>query len=87
MRNLTADRQAQTCSTVLPRDRPIRLLKCLKDDLVFVRRNSDAGIDYRKSKHLLCLVKDLMTGSPPFVHVLDAKSDASLFRKFERVRQ
>src|SRR5690606_26874944 len=44
MRELAADRQTQARAAVLARGARIRLLERFEDDLLFLRRDSDAGI-------------------------------------------
>ena len=47
LHELFRDGESEACPTVLPGHRPVALLKGIEDDVLFLRRNADAGIGDR----------------------------------------
>src|SRR5204863_5230583 len=63
-RNLPADRETEAGPSIFPCDRTVRLLERFEDDLVFVRSNTDSGIDHRERHDTLGFVECLIVGTP-----------------------
>src|ERR1700674_615327 len=59
-----ADRQPQTCSTVLTASACICLLESLEDDPLLFQRNANAGIGNFKGYNRCCLSQDRVTLAP-----------------------
>src|SRR6185312_16127439 len=85
--NFAADRQAQTRAAIFAARRTVRLLERLEDDLLFVRRNADAGVRDRNRNDRARLVERLAIRAPAFGDLRDAQRHAALFGELERVRQ
>src|SRR3569833_1923339 len=59
-----ADRQTQTRSAIYTAGSTFRLLEGFEDDILFLLRNADTRIVYRKGDHLPGLVQAWIAGLP-----------------------
>src|ERR1700687_96508 len=82
-----ADRQPQTCSTVLTAGAGVCLLESLEDDPLLVQRNANAGIGNFKGHNRSSLPQDGVTLAPAARSQRRRQADASQFGELEGVGQ
>ena len=63
-RDFAADRQSQAGTAVLAAGCHVHLLEGLKDDLLLVERDADAGVAHGEGQHALCTVQRLHFRAP-----------------------
>src|SRR5262249_185736 len=84
---LTADGQPQPGAAVFAAGAGIRLHEGLENDLLFLVRNTDAGIGNFESHDRRRLLEDGMLRTPAALHLGNAQAHAALRGELERVRK
>src|SRR3954470_2268124 len=77
-RELAADREAKTRAAVLPAGRAVSLLKGFEDDLLFLRRDTDAGIRDGEGKNGSSAVERLVFAGPAVFNRRDLQRHLAL---------
>ena len=77
-RDFAADRQAQSRAAVFAAGAAVRLLERLEDDLLFLRRNADAGIADRKRDDRTRVIERFVVRAPAFGDLRDAEGHLPL---------
>ncbi len=84
---LPADGKAEAGAAVFSAGACIRLLERLKDQLLFFRGNTYAGVGNLKGDNCWSLIQDRMLAAPAPDRRRDVQPHAALGGKLERVRQ
>ena len=82
---LTADRQPQASAAVLAARAAVGLLERLEDDLLLVRRDTDAGIRHGDRHHRGSAVQVVVVVAPTILGGFHGQGDLAVMRELERV--
>src|SRR5262245_46892148 len=86
-RQLSADRQAKSGAAVLSARASIGLLECFENNLLLLRRNSDARVAHRERNHRLGAVQRFVAWRPAFLGLRNMQRNNALLGELERVGQ
>src|SRR5207237_1470364 len=87
LRDLAADREAESRAAELAARGSVGLLERLEDQLLLVPGNADAGVGDLECHHFLRVVERPRGEATGLLRPLHRERDAALLRELERVRQ